>query len=166
MAITYLAGNNIAGTASDRSGLTTTNLLTGTTFLETDTDDLYMWDGDSWNVIAGDAVAQTFTNKTLTSEILTAPKINDSNSSHQYIIGVCNLTADRTVSLPLLTGNDIFTFNDFAATFQNKSIAHGSNGNAVTGLVMRVLVVLLPFLMLTLQILQLQWLENRGQVML
>ena len=135
MAITYYAGNNISGTASDRGSFTTTNLLTGSTFLETDTDDLYMWDGDSWNVIAGDTVAQTLTNKTFTSPILTTPQINDSNSSHQYIIAVSNLTGDRTVTLPLLTGNDIFTFNDFAATFQNKSIAHGANGNAVTGLV-------------------------------
>ena len=63
MAITYLAGNNIAGTASDRASLTTTYLLTGTTFLETDTDDLYQWDGDSWNVIAGDTIVQTLANK-------------------------------------------------------------------------------------------------------
>jgi len=135
MAITYYAGNNIAGTASDRGSFTTTNLLTGSTFLETDTDDLYMWDGDSWNVIAGDTVAQTLVSKTLTSPVLTTPQINDSASDHQYIFAVGNLAADRTVTLPLLTGNDIFTFNDFAATFQNKSIAHGSNGNAVTGLV-------------------------------
>ena len=63
MAITYLAGNNIAGLANDRASLTTTYLLTGTTFLETDTDDMYQWDGDSWNVIAGDAIAQTLENK-------------------------------------------------------------------------------------------------------
>ena len=44
MAITYLAGNNIAGLKVDRIGngsnitaLVTTYLLTGTTFLETDT---------------------------------------------------------------------------------------------------------------------------------
>jgi len=135
MAITYYAGNNISGTASDRGSFTTTNLLTGSTFLETDTDDLYMWDGDSWNVIAGDTVAQTFTNKTLTSAVLTTPQINDSAADHQYIFAVGNLAADRTVTLPVLTGNDTFTFNNTTATFQNKSIAHGANGNAVTGLV-------------------------------
>ena len=95
MAITYLAGNNISGTASDRSSFTTTNLLTGSTFLETDTDDFYMWDGDSWNVIAGDAVAQTLSGKTLVSPILTTPQINDSASDHQYILAVGNLAADR-----------------------------------------------------------------------
>ena len=127
MAITYLAGNNIAGTASDRTGLTTTNLLTGTTFLETDTDDLYMWDGDSWNVIAGDAVAQTFANKTLTSPVLTTQQINDSASDHQYVFATGNLAADRIVTLPVLTAGDTFTFNNHVATFQNNSIAHGSN---------------------------------------
>ena len=39
MAITYYAGNRWTGTASDRSGYTTTNLVAGLTFLETDTDD-------------------------------------------------------------------------------------------------------------------------------
>ena len=135
MAITYLAGNNIAGLTNDRTGLTTTNLLTGTTFLETNTDDLYMWDGDSWNVIAGDAVAQTFSNKTFVSPVFTTPQINDSATDHQYIFAAGNLAADRTITLPVLTAGDTLTFNNHIATFQNKSIAHGSNGNAVTGLV-------------------------------
>ena len=52
MAITYYAGNRWTGTASDRSGLATGNLIGGLAFLETDTDDFYQWDGDSWNIIA------------------------------------------------------------------------------------------------------------------
>jgi hypothetical protein len=203
MAITYLAGNNIAGLANDRTGLTTTYLLTGTTFLETDTDDMYQWDGDSWNVVAGDAIAQTLanktltspvintptvgtslsmledatiifegatdntnetiltvvdptgdrtvsipdatdtlvgkattdvlTNKTLTSPVLTTPQINDSAANHQYIFGVADLAANRTVALPLLTGNDTFTFNAFAATLTNKTI--DSDSNTITNIV-------------------------------
>ena len=133
MAITYLAGNNIAGLASDRASLTTTYLLTGTTFLETDTDDMYQWDGDSWNVIAGDSIAQTLANKTLTSPILTTPQINDTSANHQYIFGISELAADRTVTLPLLTGNDTFTFNGFAATLTNKSI--DSDNNTITNIV-------------------------------
>jgi hypothetical protein len=133
MAITYLAGNNIAGEASDRASLTTTYLLTGTTFLETDTDDLYQWDGDSWNVIAGDTTTQTLVNKTLTSPVLTTPQVNDSATNHQYIFGVADLAADRTVSLPLLTGNDTFTFNAFAATLTNKTI--DSDSNTITNIV-------------------------------
>ena len=133
MAITYLAGNNISGTASDRSSFTTTNLLTGSTFLETDTDDFYMWDGDSWNVIAGDAVAQTLSGKTLVSPILTTPQINDSASDHQYILAVGNLAADRTVTLPVLTGNDTLVFNAHAQTLTNKTIVAGSN--TISGIV-------------------------------
>ena len=243
MAITYLAGNNIAGLANDRTGLTTTYLLTGTTFLETDTDDMYQWDGDSWNVVAGDAIAQTLanktltspvvttpaitggtaieltnfsvrdesaaydlvlqsnttginadrtlifnvnnanrtvalagnvttaaafttaganaltltttgatnatlpttgtlatlagtetlTNKTLTSPVSTTPQINDSAANHQYIFGVADLAANRTVALPLLTGNDTFTFNAFAATLTNKTI--DSDNNTITNIV-------------------------------
>ena len=229
---TYRAGNLIAGTTNERTGLTTTYLLGGTRFFETNTDDMWQWDGDSWNVISGNTVTQTlssktitapdinggtadsltslslrdenvaydlivqsndasmganrtlnldvnnstrtisfggdittagdlntagayqltltqtgntnvtlpttgtlatlagsetFTNKTLTSPVLTTPQINDSNSSHQYIFGVGNLTADRTVSLPLLTGNDVFTFNAFAAILTNKSMDGGNN---------------------------------------
>ena len=250
MAITYLAGNNIAGLKVDRIGngsnitaLVTTYLLTGTTFLETDTDDMYQWDGDSWNVVAGDAIAQTLanktltspvvttpaitggtaieltnfsvrdesaaydlvlqsnttginadrtlifnvnnanrtvalagnvttaaafttaganaltltttgatnatlpttgtlatlagtetlTNKTLTSPVSTTPQINDSAANHQYIFGVADLAANRTVALPLLTGNDTFTFNAFAATLTNKTI--DSDSNTITNIV-------------------------------
>ena len=46
--VTYRAGNTIAGTASQRGSLTTTNLEAGTRYFEEDTDDFYQWDGDSW----------------------------------------------------------------------------------------------------------------------
>ena len=67
MALIYYAGNRITGVNSDTKP--SSNVLTGTTFLETDTDDLYIWDGDSWNVVASDTGAQTFNNKTFTDEI-------------------------------------------------------------------------------------------------
>ena len=127
MAITYYAGNRWTGTASDRAGYTTTNLVAGLTFLETDTDDLYQWDGDSWNIIAGDAIAQTLVNKTLTSPVLTTPQINDSATDHQYIFAAGNLAADRTVTLPVLTGNDGWVFEAHAQTLTNKTIVAGSN---------------------------------------
>jgi len=135
MAITYYAGNRWTGTSTDRGNITTGNITAGLTFLETNTDDLYQWDGDSWNVIAGDTVAQTLENKTLTSPVLTTPQINDTSADHQYVFAVSELTADRTVTLPLLTAGDTLAFNNHTATFQNKTIVHGSNGNSVTGLV-------------------------------
>jgi len=69
MAIKYFAGNRLTGVSGDTKP--TSNVLTGTTFLETNTDDLYMWDGDSWNVVAGNSLAQTFSNKIFTSAGIT-----------------------------------------------------------------------------------------------
>lgn len=59
----------------------------------------------------------------LTSPVLTAPQINDTSGDHQYVVAVSELAADRTVTLPLLTGPDEFVFKDHAATLTNKSIA-------------------------------------------
>lgn len=78
------------------------------------------------------AFAQTLSNKTLT-----LPQINDTSSDHQYIFAVKELVADRTVTLPLLTGNDEFVFKDHAVTLTNKTltfpvIATISNAGTVT----------------------------------
>lgn len=53
--------------------------------------------------------------------VLTLPQINDTSSDHQYIFAVNELAADRTVTLPLLTGNDTFLFASFAAEMANKT---------------------------------------------
>lgn len=66
--------------------------------------------------------AQTLTTKTLTSPVLTTPQINDTSANHQYIFAVSELLADRTVTLPLLTGNDDFVFEDHIQTLTNKTI--------------------------------------------
>ena len=133
MAVKYYAGNRWTGTNSDRTGYSTSNLVAGLTFLETDTDDLYQWDGDSWNIIAGDTVSQTLTNKTLTSPVLTTPQINDSATDHQYIFAVGNLAADRTVTLPVLAGNDTLAFEAHTSTLTNKTIVAGNN--TISGIV-------------------------------
>ena len=76
MAIVRYAGNRMTGLNDGDTKPTESSLITGTTFQETDTEDLYMWDGDSWNVVASDTVAQTVAGRTLT-----LPKINDASSS-------------------------------------------------------------------------------------
>lgn len=60
--------------------------------------------------------------QTLTNKKLTAPEINDTSSDHQYVVAVSELTADRTITFPLLTGNDVFVFADFIQTLTNKRI--------------------------------------------
>lgn len=70
---------------------------------------------------------------TLTNKTLTTPQINDTSSDHQYIFAGSELTADRTVTLPLLTGNDEFVFKDHAQILTNKTYkltaAPGSDHN-------------------------------------
>ena len=65
---------------------------------------------------------QTLTNKTLTSPLLTTPQINDTSANHQYIFAVNELTADRTITLPLLTGDDELVFKDHTQTLTNKTL--------------------------------------------
>lgn len=49
-------------------------------------------------------------------------EIQDTSADHQYVLAVNELTADRTITLPLLTGNDEFTFNAHTQTLTNKRI--------------------------------------------
>jgi hypothetical protein len=127
MAIAYYAGNRWTGTSSDRASVNTGNIVAGLTFLETNTDDLYQWDGDSWNVIAGNTVVQTLDNKTLTSPVLTTPQINDTSADHQFVFAVTELAADRTVTLPQLGAGDTFTFEAHTQTLTNKTINSANN---------------------------------------
>lgn len=59
---------------------------------------------------------------TLTNKTLDTPWIHDSGGTEHYKVAVSNLAADRTVTLPLLAGNDEFVFKDFLQTLTNKSL--------------------------------------------
>lgn len=72
--------------------------------------------------VVSNSATQTLTNKTLTSPVLTTPQINDTSADHQYVFAVSELTADRTVTMPLLTGNDEFVFKDHTQTLTNKTL--------------------------------------------
>lgn len=77
---------------------------------------------DSDGTITLNEGTQTLTNKTLSSPVLTTPQINDTSADHQYIMAVSELAADRTITLPLLTGNDEFVFKNHSQTLTNKTI--------------------------------------------
>jgi len=68
------------------------------------------------------AAAQTLTNKTLTSPVLTTPQINNVAATFQYVFVASALAADRNVTLPLLAGDDTFVFADFIQTLTNKTL--------------------------------------------
>ena len=72
-------------------------------------------------------LAQTIFNKTFTS-----PQINDISSNNQYVFGVNELTANRTVTLPLLIADDTFVFESHIQTLSNKTLDNPS----VTGQVL------------------------------
>jgi len=80
MAIKYLAGNRITGTNSDRTGLAsgvTDYLNDGTLWLELVTNDMYKWDkaADAWELVTGNTVAESFSNKTF-ADALTLTEIS------------------------------------------------------------------------------------------
>ena len=82
--------------------------------------------------LIGTDTTDTLTNKTLTSPtitggtiasgVLTTPQINDTSADHQYVFAVSELAADRTVTLPLLAGDDEFVFKDHTQTLTNKTL--------------------------------------------
>jgi hypothetical protein len=87
-------------------------------------DAFVMNDGGTMAQIDIDNVA-TYLNAattTLSNKILTLPQINDASSDHQYVFAVNELAADRTVTLPLLTGTDEFAFKDHTQTLTNKTL--------------------------------------------
>jgi hypothetical protein len=57
--------------------------------------------------------------------VLTLPQINDTSSDHQYVVAVNELTADRTVTLPLLTANDTFVFRNHSNVAINFNAPEG-----------------------------------------
>lgn len=64
-------------------------------------------------------------------------RISDTSADHYYQFGVSELAANRTISLPLLTGNDTFVFAAFAQTLTSKTLTsptiNGSNFTFGTG---------------------------------
>ncbi len=72
--------------------------------------------------------------ETLQNKSMKLPfKILDTSNDHNYTFAVSELVADRTITLPLLGGNDEFVFKDHTATLTNKTISTGStwSGNTI-----------------------------------
>ena len=67
-------------------------------------------------------LVSTVATQTLSGKTLTLPQINDTSSDHQYVFAVSELAADRTVTLPLLAGDDEFVFKDHIQTLTNKTL--------------------------------------------
>ena len=70
MAVKYYAGNKLTGVAADTKP--TSDIIDGSTFFVTDTEDLFMYDlgTTAWKVVSGNTIAETLSSKTLTSPVL------------------------------------------------------------------------------------------------
>jgi len=97
------------------------------------TQDNNVYIPDDSGTLILDSCQQTLTNKILTSPVLTTPQINDTSANHQYVVAVSELAADRNVTLPLLTGNDEFTFNAHTQTLSNKTLVDPIANNLKIG---------------------------------
>ncbi len=67
-----------------------------------------------------DLVDGILTNHAQDGHIKSGAEINDTSANHQYVLAVSELTADRTITLPLLTAADEFVFKAHTQTFTNK----------------------------------------------
>lgn len=97
------------------------------------TQDNNVYIPDDGGTLILDSCQQTLTNKTLTSPVLTTPQINDTSANHQYVVAVSELAADRNVTLPLLAGDDTFTFNAHTQTLSNKTLVDPIANNLKIG---------------------------------
>jgi hypothetical protein len=110
-------------TIADAKTLTCNNTLTLTA---TDGSTLAIGTGGTLGTGAYATIANyaTLANPTFTGTVI-LPKtieIQDTSADHQYVLAVSELTGDRTITLPLLTGTDTFVFNAHTATLTNKRI--------------------------------------------
>jgi hypothetical protein len=117
LVVTTGASNAVAELASgDNLNLTGNNIIVNT--------DKLLTLPTTADTLVGRDTSDTLTNKTLSQAVLFSPRIQDTTQDHRYIIGVSELAADRTVTLPLLAGNDTFVFESFQQTLTNKTLTN------------------------------------------
>ena len=117
-----LGASNITGTLAVGDGGTGATTFTSGDILQGNGTGAITASGIQSSAVVTLTGTQTLTNKTLTSPVLTTPEINDTSADHQYVFAVSELAADRTVTLPLLTGNDTFVFEAHSQTLTNKTL--------------------------------------------
>ena len=74
------------------------------------------------NFFVLDSATQTLKNKTLDSATLLTPLIGDLSEDHFYKVMGSELAADRTITLPLLTGDDTVVTEAHTQTLTNKTL--------------------------------------------
>ena len=129
MAIVRYAGNRMTGVSGDTKP-TEGSLITGTTFHETNTDDLYIWDGDSWNIVSGNTVAETLSSKTLTSPVLNGTLtgsafLDEDNFSSDSAVAVASQQSIKAYVASQVPGSQN-VFSTIAVSGQDNVVADGA----------------------------------------
>lgn len=128
---------NISNATTDTITVNLDTTITGSiTFSSTITGNITGNAGTATKIssITNSNIVQLDATQTLTNKTLKLPKILDTSDNHSYIFGVSELTANRTITLPLLTTNDTFVFENFSQTLTNKTLGSGTiyNGNTIS----------------------------------
>ena len=76
---------------------------------------------------SADTFAFTDLQQTISNKTLVSTKIQDLGTDHDYVVTPSNLAADRNITLPVLTSDDTFVFEDHIQTLQNKTISALNN---------------------------------------
>jgi len=106
MTATLLVGGRIIGTNAEKTAFTTTNLRAGWIWIESDTQNMFYWSGSAWVAVAGPSATITYTNKTLTSPIISS--------------------ISNTGTLTLPTSTDTLVGKATTDTLTNKLLSTGS----------------------------------------
>ena len=142
MAIQYI-GNTISGVSSDTKPTLTANEL-GVLFVETNTDKVYQWDGDSWNEITSTAAnlsGTTLNSNIVTSSLTTVGALNAGSITSGFTsidVGSGAITTTGTITAGNLnvTGTTT-TVNSTNTTISDKIIelASGASTGADAGII-------------------------------
>ena len=130
MAVKYYAGNKLTGVASDTKP--TSNIIDGSTFFVTDTEDLFMYDlgTTSWKVVSGNTIAETLSNKTLTSPVLNGTLsgtgfLDEDNFASDSAIAVASQQSIKAYVASQVPGSQN-VFNTIAVSGQDNVVADGA----------------------------------------
>jgi len=127
MAVKYYAGNKLTGVASDTKP--TSNIIDGSTFFVTDTEDLFMYDlgTTSWKVVSGNTIAETLSSKTLTSPVLNGTLsgtafLDEDNFASDSAIAVASQQSIKAYVASQVPGSQN-VFNTIAVSGQDNIVA-------------------------------------------
>jgi hypothetical protein len=130
MTIAKWIGGWLKGLSSDTKPTGTG--LTGYTFIEINTGDIYYFNGTTWTLInsaggnVGTAQSNTFGDF---DQIFRSSRflLRNPANTFSYIFATSAIGANRTITIPLLTGNDNLVTEAHTQTFTNKTISAANN---------------------------------------